>query len=130
MASHCAYHSFPPSPLRNFNNNKTSSLVLASSKRPNSVLLSAISPNKDSYSTFVSEVSFSLSLTDALMSVIALPNLIYMKALSMKRMLKKKVHSPNLMCLSAQYVHSLEKFKFVPCSSLLKKYDVNFFFGQ
>lgn len=58
MASHCAYHSFPPSPLRNFkNNNKTSSLLLASSTRPNSVLLSAISHNRDSYNTFVSEAA-------------------------------------------------------------------------
>ncbi|CAB4319421.1 unnamed protein product [Prunus armeniaca] len=52
MACHCAYYVLPPSPLRK-NFYKTTTLL--SSKRPNSLLLSAISNNRDSYNTLVSE---------------------------------------------------------------------------
>ncbi|KAI5311720.1 PREDICTED: STAY-GREEN [Prunus dulcis] len=52
MACHCAYYVFPPSPLRK-NLYKTTTLL--SSKRPKSLLLSAISNNRDSYNTLVSE---------------------------------------------------------------------------
>lgn len=54
MACHCAYYVFPPSPLRK-NFYKTTTLL--SSKRPKSLLLSAISNNRDSYNTLVSEVA-------------------------------------------------------------------------
>ncbi|BFG40525.1 hypothetical protein CerSpe_267990 [Prunus speciosa] len=52
MACHCAYYVFPSSPLRK-NFYKTTTLL--SSERPKSLLLSAISNNRDSYNTLVSE---------------------------------------------------------------------------